>query len=137
MKRLLSWVVAVVLEYILMIIVSFAAALTARAFNSIGQLSEGLFWLAVILGGTTVLGIFFWIVTVGNGAVVAASEKICPSNKGARYIVIGTLFIAFYGFLLWGTYIGAARGVSMLAEIVCIINAIVFLLIAHATNAEK
>jgi len=137
MKRIFSWVVTVVLEYILMILVAFASALAVRAFHSIGQLSEGLFWAVVILGGSTVLGAFIWLIGLGNALVVGAAEKICPSKKGVRYIVIGTLFIALYGFLTWATYIGATQGISMVSEIACIINAIAFLVVAHTANAEK
>ena len=101
MKRLLSWIVMTVLEYLMLIAVSFVVSLIIRAFHSIGQLSEGLFWAVVILGGGTVLGVVGSLVFLGNGLVVAASEGICNSRRGTRYIVLSTLIFGMYGFLIY------------------------------------
>lgn len=131
MRRFLSWIVAAGLEYLLMGLISLAAGFAVGVFGSIRQLGQTMFWIVVVLGGGTVLSVFTWLLWMGNGLIVTASQAIKPSAKGTRYIVIGTLNIGMYAFLIWATAIGAMRGASLIAEILCLICAIVFLIAAH------
>lgn len=137
MKRFLSWIVAAVGEYIVLILIELGVRLVGMVFSELHRLSPILYYAALFFGGLTVLGILIGIVFYGSGIAVALSEKIFPSSRGMRYIVIGLLWVFWFGFILIGYAVGYVRGGSIAENIASLIAAIVYVIFGYfATQRE-
>ncbi len=95
MKRFLSWLALVGCYIIFGIILSLDMELLAYIVNLYSQLSAFLKLVIIIFGGSTIVGFALAPLFYGVSLSYAASEAICPSKKGARYIIVGILIILF------------------------------------------
>ena len=114
MKRALSWLVVVLLTLVFSGVSSFLLSLADRLLVWLQRYNETLYWVFVVLEGLAVLGFIAFAVFASASGVVAASEKICPSRKGARYIIIGViallLTLAELALVILSVYLGTVRG---------------------------
>jgi len=61
--------------------------MAGMAFRWASGLSTVMMILAIAMCGTAILGIVVYPLVYGGALTVAASEAICPSRRGTRYIV--------------------------------------------------
>lgn len=110
MKRFLSWLVLILCFYLLLTIEGLAVHLISLVFDELNRLSTVLYWAAIILGGSTVLGVFGWLLFGGTAMVVKASQMVWRSKAGARYIVLGILSAIIYGAYVVMIFANIASG---------------------------
>jgi hypothetical protein len=76
------------------------------------QLSAFLKLIVIIVGGSFILGIALAPLWYGIPLTYSASEAVCPSKRGDRYVVMGVLILAgcvleiITGFMLRDILIG-------------------------------
>lgn len=97
MKRFLSWLVLILCFYLLLMVEGLAVYLISLVFDELNRLSTVLYWAAIVLGGSTVLGVFGWLLFGGTAIVVKASQLVWKSKAGARYLVLGIVSAITYG----------------------------------------
>lgn len=110
MKRLLSWVVLAVSEWVFGICIWYLIKLAIWLFNFIHGKSEAVAWALLIMEGTAALGFVFFLIMVGSKVVVTLSQKVCESKKGGRYLVVGIATTVLTGAALALTIAGFVRG---------------------------
>lgn len=132
-RRLLSWVVLILCEFIVMNLSDIVVRLIVRAFRAINSLHEGLFWTVVILGGAAVIGIYIGISAGGNWLVVDLSERVCKSKKGARYIVLGVLMVILYALplVMASTNAELREVINPVDNVALILNAVIFMFVSR------
>nr|DAF83343.1 MAG TPA: hypothetical protein [Caudoviricetes sp.] len=139
MKRVLSWIVAGLCTWAFRFVTYLLFALALWILGKMYSFSEVLFWVFVILEGTTVLGISIWLIIVGSKLVVTASQSVWKSVKGTRYTVIGILNIVVYGLNLCALIAGTARVTNpayVAAYIASVIFGIAIIFIGKSTVEE-
>lgn len=127
MKRFLSWVVLFLLSDVLFALIEVALKLVLWVVAKM-SIGEVLFWIVLIGGGGGVLSAVLYGAFAGAAGITELTERICPSKKGARYFVFGTVFVIWY---IWqivrfiGSVSGIVLAVQIVAAVVCIIASIV------------
>ena len=104
MKRILSWVVLCLISWLVRLLTSLVLGLGAYIGVLIEDLSTFLKVLIYIFGGSTLISILFIPAFYGSALAVGASEGICESKKGTRYIVLSS-------FMLITLVVGIALGI--------------------------
>lgn len=99
--RFLSWVVFCFLLNAFYYVNTWFWRLFYYVFNLIKDLNEILFWVLVVLEGTTALSLIFALVILCAQYIVKASYAIHRSAKGTRAIVAGVIYIVFYAAALF------------------------------------
>ncbi len=98
-KRILSWIVLVAGFAIALILIAVVFMIVGYIFNLIEDLPSVLKLLVYLFGGATFLfGIIFIPYTMGLPLLISASEKVCPSKNGMRYLIFGCFIAVDY---LW------------------------------------
>ena len=93
MKRFLSWLVLIGCYLVFCIAVHIDIFLSAYAVYLYSQLSSFLKLLIIIIGGPCCLCISGAPLLFGVIWTHQASEYVCPSQLGVRYIIMGILII--------------------------------------------
>lgn len=98
MKRILSWLVVVLCFIAVCILSTLDYMLISWMFDVFGTLSLTAKILLLIIGGSFAAGLA--IAPAGYGAflTLTLSDKVCRSEKGIRYIVLGAVAAALYGY---------------------------------------
>ena len=95
MKRFLSWLALFGCYVVFTTLASLDMALL-RYINVLhSQLSPFLKLVVIFFGGSAFIGLTLAPLYYGIPLSWAASEAVCPSKKGTRYIVFGTLTVVF------------------------------------------
>ena len=139
MKRALSWLVAFLCTWVFRTIIYWLFALALLILNKMYSFREVLFWVFVILEGTTVLSISIWLIIAGSKLVISASQAVWKSVKGTRYTVIGILNIVVYGLSLIALLAGTARAENpayVAAYIASVIFGVAIIFVGKATVEE-
>ena len=136
MKRFLSWLVLLICFYILLSIEGIALYLVGLVLSEINRLSKVLYWAAIILGGSTVVGFFSWVMFGGTSLVVKASQLVWRSKRGTRYIVLGAVYAAIYVLLAIGLLAGYARGGNVVDMIIYCITSIALVFVGKSMAAD-
>lgn len=112
MKRFLSWLTLIGCYIAFCLIVSLDMALLGYIAGLYYQLSAFLKLIVIIVGGSFILGIALAPLWYGIPLTYSASEVVCPSKRGDRYVVMGVLILAgcvleiITGFMLRDILIG-------------------------------
>jgi hypothetical protein len=112
MKRFLSWLTLIGCYIAFCLIVSLDMALLGYIAGLYYQLSAFLKLIVIIVGGSFILGIALAPLWYGIPLTYSASEAVCPSKRGDRYVVMGVLILAgcvleiITGFMLRDILIG-------------------------------
>ena len=112
MKRFLSWLTLIGCYIAFCLIVSLDMALLRYIAGLYYQLSAFLKLIVIIVGGSFILGIALAPLWYGIPLTYSASEAVCPSKRGARYVVMGVLILVscvleiISGFMLRDILIG-------------------------------
>lgn len=112
MKRFLSWLTLIGCYIAFCFIVSLDMRLLAYIAGLYGQLSAFLKLIVIIVGGSFILGLALAPLWYGVPLTYTASEAVCPSKRGDRYIVVGVLIVVscileiILGFMLRDILIG-------------------------------
>ena len=93
MKRLLSWLTLVGCYIVFCLIVALDMALLAYISSLYYQLSAFLKLIVIIIGGSFILGIALAPLWYGIPLTYSASEAVCPSRRGDRYVIMGVLIL--------------------------------------------
>ena len=138
MKSFLAWAITAMFSWIFRLVAAPIFTLAFRIGDKVYSHSEVLFWVIVVLEGSTVLGLLITGIVFGCNFVVKASQKMCRSVKGTRYTVIGIVCIANYALLLFGAAAGFVRTptVQICAYIACIFYNIALIVIGRAYAKE-
>jgi len=109
MKRFFSWIVLFICCYIAEIVFALGEGLIVAIFHWIGTLSTGGKIAAYVFGGGSLFSLIMGLIIYVPLLVVSASEAICESKKGTRYIVNGicgliSVSIRIYGALTYGGF---------------------------------
>ena len=89
-KRILSWIVLVACFAVALFFFGIVFMIVDYVLNLITDLPTILKIIVYIFGGGTVLsGIIFVPYYLGLPMLIGASEKVCPSRKGLRYLFFG------------------------------------------------
>ena len=93
MKRFFSWLTLIACYILFCLIVALDMALLSYISSLYGHLSPFLKIIVIIVGGSFILGLAFAPLWYGIPLTYAASEAVCPSKRGARYLIIGIIII--------------------------------------------
>lgn len=110
MKRILSWVVLAVTEWVFGLVVWYLIKLGILLFYFIHGKSEAAAWVLLIMEGTAAVGFAFFLIMAGSRFIVAASQVVCKSKNGGRYLVFGIITTVLTGAVLVLTIAGFVRG---------------------------
>ena len=98
-KRFLSWVVLAACFVVALIVFSIAFMIVDYIVDLIEDLPSFLKIVVYIFGGGTfIFGIISFPYNVGLPMIIGASEAVCPSKNGLRYLVFGGFIAVDY---LW------------------------------------
>lgn len=92
-KRVLSWLVLLGCYILFVAVVVLDLLLFSYLSKLYFQLSPFLKIIVILIGGSTIIGLFVAPLFYGIPMTYAASEAVCPSRKGDRYIALGALII--------------------------------------------
>ena len=112
MKRFLSWLTLIGCYIAFCLIASLDMALLGYIAGLYYQLSAFLKLIVIIVGGSFILGIALAPLWYGIPLTYSASEAVCPSKRGDRYVVMGVLILVgcvleiITGFMLRDILIG-------------------------------
>lgn len=96
-KRILSWIVLIVCFELMLFLYSVIFVLAEPVLIIFNSLSTIWKYAVILLGVSSfVFGLIFLPFTVGIPFVISLSEKVCPSEKGTRYLVFGILTLLNY-----------------------------------------
>lgn len=96
-KRILSWIVLVACFAVALLIFGVVFMLVDYIFDLISSLPSLLKIIVYVFGGGTFLyGIIFIPYTLGLPLLIGASEKVCPSKNGLRYLLFGGFIAVDY-----------------------------------------
>lgn len=87
MKRVLSWIVMVIISVLVALIASIVIGIATYVLSLVSELNTFLQIIIYIFGGSTFLAFIIAPVWYGVPLTLHASEAICKSKKGTRYIV--------------------------------------------------
>ena len=107
MRRLLSWFVLCIISWLVRICTTLVVLLGAYVTYLIDELNLFLKILIFLFGGSALISILFLPVFYGSGLAFTASESICESKKGTRYIVLSIIMLLS---LVIGTILGFFEG---------------------------
>ena len=96
MKRLLSWFIMWLLSILVGVFTVLLGNLAGYVLTLIDELSIFFRVVCYLLGGATLLSIVLTPATQGPSIVIAASETICPSRKGTRYVAFSGIMLVLY-----------------------------------------
>lgn len=138
MKRFLSWAVAWAGAWLFRVVAYWFFTLLIFIFHKMYSLSEALFWVCLILGGSTVLSICGIGIVLGSQLVISGSQAVRKSAKGTRYTVLGICNIAVYAIDLVLIISGVARStaVYIAAYIAAVIFGIAIIVVGKQTVAK-
>ena len=95
-KRLLAFVVLYLLSLVTRFVTYWYITLVLRLLGRIYDLSRLAYYLVLFFGGTTALGLLVGGFMLGSHLMTTLPEKIIPSRKGLRYMVLGIGVASFY-----------------------------------------
>lgn len=133
MKRFLSWVVLYFLSNVLFLLIEIAFKIVLLIVTKM-SFGEVLFWIVLIGGGGSILSAVTLGAFAGSSWITELTEKICPSKKGKRYIVLGTIFIIWYAWMIYysiGKHTGLVLAVQIVSCLVCIIASVVIFIAGY------
>lgn len=97
MKRLLSWIVLLLECVLFAVVVALLTILAVKLFFLIySGAGATLFWVLVVFEGMAFLGFVLMGIVLGSGLVVAGSQSVWKSKKGARYLTVGIVIFVLY-----------------------------------------
>lgn len=114
MKRVFSWLVLLACMVAFYYLEYFFWMLIVYIFYAIYNFSEVLFWVLVVCEGTTALFMIIFGIVYGGQLTVEASQAVSTSKKGARYISLPMLSIAFCALILICIPVGIVHGATFL-----------------------
>lgn len=115
MKRLLSWIVLLLGQFLLELLVRIDSRVLAFFLNWFCEMSTIQRIIAYVLGGGFVIMIAFAPVSIATPAIAAASDTVCSTRKGFRFKALGwynlswaalTVILMFTGILRVNSIIG-------------------------------
>lgn len=89
MRRFLSWIVLCAVSLLVEIVLSMAVRLGWYVVGLIGKLGTLLQIIVILFAGTSILSFFVFPVSYGMILALKASEAVCPTRKGTRYVLLG------------------------------------------------
>lgn len=95
MKRVLSWVVLVVVSFAFNYVQSILWRLFTALASWLYGASSVAFWVAVVIIGSGIFWGAFVIIGVAANFIAMLSQKIRKSKKGTRYIVLGVWYVLY------------------------------------------
>lgn len=93
MKRFLSWLTLVGCYIAFCLIVTLDMTLLAYIAGLYYQLSAFFKLIVIIVGGSFILGLALAPLWYGIPLTYSASEAVCPSKRGDRYVIMGVLIL--------------------------------------------
>ena len=96
MKRFLSWVVLYLLSLVLRFLAFQYLRLVFYIHGAIYDFSRVLYFIIIYGGGCIGLGVMITGLVAGGKMMMSLSEKVMPSRKGTRYLVLGIIEIVVY-----------------------------------------
>lgn len=93
MKRVLSWIVLLLISCLISLLSSFVGMIRSYIFSFINELSTFLRVLIYVFGGTTFFSLLLLPVHYGSLLAISASEAIKNSKRGMRYVVFSVLML--------------------------------------------
>lgn len=102
MKRILSWIVMFLLSVLANTCTSLVIRLCGWFINLTNVMNLGPRIVCYLFFGTTLLSILFIPAVYGAILTSSASEAVCPTKKGTRYIVYSVLMLVLcvYDFVV-------------------------------------
>lgn len=97
--RVSSWLVVVVIEIVFNILSSFYSRFVFWLHSELSAFGTAIYVIALIAAGSTIIGAAFWVTLLGAEFTVEASEKVCKSKKGVRFVVISAIFMFYYALV--------------------------------------
>ena len=91
MKRFLSWLTLIGCYIAFILVISLDMELLAFISKLYNQLSAFLKLIVLFIGGSSILGLTIAPLLYGIPITYHASEAVCPSRKGDRYVVMGVI----------------------------------------------
>lgn len=95
-KRILAFVVLYVISLAVRFISYQYIRLVVWILDEIYGLNKLIYYIILFAGGATATGILIWILMLGAHIMILLPEKIIPSRKGVRYMVLGIIVAVFY-----------------------------------------
>jgi hypothetical protein len=129
-------VVLLICFYILLSLEGLALFLVGLVLSEIDRLSKVLYWAAIILGGSTIVGFFSWVMFSGTAIVVKASQLVWRSKRGTRYIVLGAVYAVIYALLAIGLLAGYVTGGNVVDMIIYCITSLALIFIGKGIAAD-
>jgi len=135
-RRILAFIVLYLLSLITRFVTYQYIRLVLWLLDKIYGLSRLAYYLVLFFGGATAFGILIWAFMLGTHAMIGLPEKIVPSRKGARYMILGICVAAFYLVSLITMIAGIANNASGLQYIWHIIIIIFFVVFAFIGKSQ-
>lgn len=139
MRRFFSWVAVLVVWYVYQLLDLNLWRLVFWAAGEIYRLNTALYWILVVIGGSTVLGFVSYFVLLSSMCTVKIPQLIWKSKKGLRYkvysVVVGLLGILCVITALLGY--SSTKGISIVCGLTDVFYAVfVYLLADDAVSKD-
>ena len=95
-KRILAFIVLYLLSLATRFVTYFYIRFLSWVLGKIYDLSKLVYYVILFLGGASAFGLLIWGFILGSHVMYALPEKIIPSKKGTRYMVLGIGIAVFY-----------------------------------------
>ena len=99
MRRLLSWIVLLLLSFAFYICEYWLWALVRFIYLFLYKLSSLLFWVIVLGGGFTLVWVLIGVFSVVIPYIIKWTQSIHHKHNGMRYKVVGVLVAVLFGIL--------------------------------------
>ena len=93
MKRVLSWVVLILISGLIGLLTTLVACAGDFLLDIVHELPAFFKLIAYLLGGTTFLSFLLMPAYYGTSITISASEAVKKSKSGLRYIVFSSLML--------------------------------------------
>lgn len=134
MRRILSWVVLVLISWLVAVLTSVVIGVSVHILDLIDTLGTFLKVVIYIFGGATLLSFILLPVHYGSYAAISVSEAIKSSKKGTRYIVWSVFMIIMS---IISTAIVFAKGTIQINYIIMCIYYIELIVINNRVRDER
>ena len=136
-KRILAFIVLYLLSLATRFVTYQYIRLVSWLLDKIYDLSKLVYYVILFFGGASAFGLLIWGFVLGANGMFSLSEKVIPSRKGSRYMVLGIVVAAFYLLSLIAMIAGISSDTSAQQYVWHIIIIIFFVVFAFYGKAQK
>lgn len=138
LKRIISWIVLLVIIVAVEFVASFAIGILDRVFDFMSQLDTSEKILIYFVFGAFIISLLFAPISYGYAFIVGISEAISPTKTGLRYVLAGGYNLVMEIVYLIKRFSVMPKSNITLSVLMCIFYAaLVFTGINHASKSNQ